>query len=79
MWDDDNNNLLLLLLLLSRYSSVGIVLGYGLDDRGSRVRIPAGSWEFFSSLPRPEWLWGPPSPYRMSTRDSFSEDKAAGV
>jgi hypothetical protein len=24
------------------YSSVGIALGYGLDDRGSRVRVPAG-------------------------------------
>jgi hypothetical protein len=26
----------------SRDSSVGIALGYGLDDRGSRVRFPAG-------------------------------------
>jgi hypothetical protein len=38
--------------------SVSIALGYGLDDRGS---IPGGCWEFFSSPPRPEWLWGPPS------------------
>jgi hypothetical protein len=29
-------------LLLSRDSSVGIALGYGLDDRGSRVRFPTG-------------------------------------
>jgi hypothetical protein len=42
-------------------SSVGIALGYGLDDRGSRVRFPAGGWELFSSPPRPERLWGPPS------------------
>jgi hypothetical protein len=42
-------------------SSVGIALGYGLDDRGSRVRFPAGGWEFFFSPPRPERLWGPPS------------------
>jgi hypothetical protein len=34
------------------------VLGYGLDDRGS---IPGGGWEFFSSPPLPERLWGPPS------------------
>jgi hypothetical protein len=27
-------------------SSVGIALGYGLDDRGSRVRFPAGSGNF---------------------------------
>jgi hypothetical protein len=29
----------------SRDSSVGIALGYGLDDWGS---IPGGCWEFFS-------------------------------
>jgi hypothetical protein len=39
-----------------RDSSVGIALGYGLDDRGS---IPGGCWEFFSNPPRPERLWGP--------------------
>jgi hypothetical protein len=38
-----------------------LALGYGLDDRGSRVRFWAGGWEFFSSPPRPERLWGPPS------------------
>jgi hypothetical protein len=27
-------------------SSVGIALGYGLDDRGSRVRFPAGAGNF---------------------------------
>jgi hypothetical protein len=30
----------------SRDSSVGIALGYGLDDRGSRVRFPVGVWNF---------------------------------
>jgi hypothetical protein len=30
----------------NRDSSVGIALGYGLDDRGSRVRFPAGSGSF---------------------------------
>jgi hypothetical protein len=33
-------------LLKSRDSSVGIALGYGLDDRGSRVRFPAGARNF---------------------------------
>jgi hypothetical protein len=42
----------------SRDSSLGIALGYGLKDRGS---IPGGGWEFFSSPPRPERLWGRPS------------------
>jgi hypothetical protein len=45
----------------SRDSSVGIALGYGLDDRGCRVRFPTGLRFFFSSLPRPEWFWDPPS------------------
>jgi hypothetical protein len=45
----------------SRHSLVGVVLGYGLDDRDSGVRFPAVGWEFFSSPPRPVWLWGPPS------------------
>jgi hypothetical protein len=36
-------------------------LGYGLDDRGSKVQFPAGGWEFFSSTLCPEGLWGPPS------------------
>jgi hypothetical protein len=31
---------------LSRDSSVGIALGYGLDDRDSRVRFPAGGGNF---------------------------------
>jgi hypothetical protein len=30
----------------SRDSSVGIGLGYGLDDRGSSVRFPAGAGNF---------------------------------
>jgi hypothetical protein len=45
----------------SRDSSVGKALGYRLDDRGSRGSIPGRGWEFFSSLPRPERLWGSPS------------------
>jgi hypothetical protein len=33
---------MLFLKLKSRGISVGIALGYGLDDPGSRVRFPAG-------------------------------------
>jgi hypothetical protein len=45
----------------SHDSSVGIALGYGLDDQGSRVRFPAGAGIFLyiTSL-RLEQLWGPP-------------------
>jgi hypothetical protein len=34
----------------SRNSSVGIALGYGLDDRGSRVRFPAKAGNFFFTI-----------------------------
>jgi hypothetical protein len=33
-------------LMQNRDSSVGIALGYGLDDQGSRVRFPAGALIF---------------------------------
>jgi hypothetical protein len=33
-------------IIKSRHSSVGIALGYGLDDQGSRVRFPAGAGNF---------------------------------
>jgi hypothetical protein len=39
-----------------RDSSVGIALGYWLDDQMIGVRFPAGGWEFFSSPPRPDRL-----------------------
>jgi len=29
--------------------------------RAERGSIPGGDWEFFSSTPCPDWLWGPPS------------------
>jgi hypothetical protein len=32
-----------IMTVMSRDSSVGIALGYRLDDRGSRVRFPAGA------------------------------------
>jgi len=34
-------------------------------------------WEFFSSLPRPERLWGPPASYPMDIGVCFAERKAA--
>jgi hypothetical protein len=55
----------------SRDSSVGIAtrLRAGrLDNRGS---IPGGGWEFFSSTPRPDRLWGPPSLLSYGYRGVF--------
>jgi hypothetical protein len=42
-------------------SSVGIALGYGLDDRASRVRFSARAGDFSLIPPRSEWLRSPPS------------------
>jgi hypothetical protein len=44
----------------SRDSVFGIATGYGLDDRGVRVRVPVGSI-IFSSPRRPDRLWRPPN------------------
>jgi hypothetical protein len=44
----------------SRDSSVGIVTGYGLDDRGVGVRVPVES-RIFCTPRRPDTFWGPPS------------------
>jgi hypothetical protein len=35
-----------IIYIKSRDSSVGVALGYGLNDRGSRVRFPAGAGNF---------------------------------
>jgi hypothetical protein len=58
-------------------SSVGIALGYGLDDRGSRVRFPAGAGNF-SQHHIQNGSEAHPASYPMGTRRSFSGGKAAG-
>jgi hypothetical protein len=42
----------------SRNSSVGIAIGYGLDDRGIEVRILVGA-RISTSPSHPDRLWGP--------------------
>jgi hypothetical protein len=59
----------ILLSICTSDSSVGIALGYGLDDRGSRVRFPAGDGNFS--------LHHHPASYPMGTRGSFPGGKAA--
>jgi hypothetical protein len=57
---------------------VGIALGYGLDDRGSRVRFRAGAGNFF--LHRVQNGSGAHSAsYPMGTGGSFPGGKAAGA
>jgi hypothetical protein len=62
----------------SRGSSVGMALGYGLDDRGYGVEFPAGAGNF--SLHRVQNGFGAhPVSYPMGTRGSFLLGKAAGA
>jgi hypothetical protein len=63
----------------SRDSSVGIELGYGFDDRGSRVRFLAGAGNFSLHHRVQTGSEAHPASYPVGTTVSFSEGKAAGV
>jgi hypothetical protein len=60
-------------------SSVGIALGYGLDDRGSRIRFPAGAGNFSLHHRVQNGSGAHTASYPMGTRGSFPGDKAAGA
>jgi hypothetical protein len=62
-----------------RDSSVGIALGFGLDDRGSRVRFPAGAGNFSLYYRVQNGSGAHPSSYPMGTRGSYPGGKAAGA
>jgi hypothetical protein len=59
--------------------SVGIALGYGLDDRGSRVRFPEGAGNFSFHHRVQKGSGAHTASYPMGTRGSFPESKAAGA
>jgi hypothetical protein len=63
----------------SRDSSVGIALGYGLDDRGSRVRFPAGARNFSLHHSVQNCSGAHPASYPMGTGDFFPGGKASGA
>jgi hypothetical protein len=63
----------------SRDSSVGIALGYGLDDRGSRVRFPAGAGDFSLHHRVQNSSGAHPASYPKVTRGSFPGGEAAGA
>jgi hypothetical protein len=62
----------------NRVSSVGIALGYGLDDRDSRVRFPAGAGNFYLHHRVQNGSGAHLASYSMGTRRSFPGGKAAG-
>jgi hypothetical protein len=70
--------LLYYIMVQSRDSSVGIAQGYGLDDRGSTVRFPAGAGNFSHHRVQNGAGAGPAS-YPMGTGGSFPGNKAAGA
>jgi hypothetical protein len=59
-------------------SSVGIALGCGLDDWGSRVRLPAGTGNFSLHHRVQNGSGALPASYPMGTGGSFPGGKAAG-
>jgi hypothetical protein len=61
----------------SRDNSVGIALGYGLGDRGSGVRFPAGAGNFSLHHRVQNGSGSHPSSYPIGTRSSFPGVKAA--
>jgi hypothetical protein len=67
------------LSLKSRDSSVGIALGYGLNDRGSRVRFPAGVRNFPIHHRLQNGSTAHPTSYPMGTRGSLPVGKVAGA
>jgi hypothetical protein len=68
-----------LLLFKFKSSSVGVALGRGLDDRGSRVRFLAGAGNFSLHHRVQNGSGAHPSSYSMGTRGSFPGGKAAGA
>jgi hypothetical protein len=62
----------------SHNSSVGIALGYGLDDRGSSVRFLVGAGNYSLHHGVQNGSGAHPASYPMGTKGSFPGGKAAG-
>jgi hypothetical protein len=58
-------------MYLKTYSLVGIALGYGLDDRGSMIRFPAGAGNFSLHHRVQNGSGAQLAFYPMGTRGSF--------
>jgi hypothetical protein len=66
-------------LFKSRDSSVGIALGYGLDDRSSSVQFPTGAGNSSLQHRVQDGSLAHPASCPMCTRGSFPGCKAAGA
>jgi hypothetical protein len=58
---------------------VGIALGYGLDNWGSRVQFPVGAENFSLHHHVQNHSGTHPASYPMGTRGSYPGGKAAGA
>jgi hypothetical protein len=67
------------ILMDSSDNSVGIALGYGLDDRDSRVRFPAGAGNFSLHHRVQNGSGAHPTSHPVGTRVYFPGGKAAGA
>jgi hypothetical protein len=63
----------------SRDSSVGIALGYGVDDRGSGVRFPARAGSFSLHHRVQSGSGAHPASYLMGTRVCSPRGEVAGA
>jgi hypothetical protein len=70
-YTDNSIILILKMSTINRDSAVAIATGYGLDDRGVRVRVPGGA-RIFSSPCRQIGSGAHPASYPMDTGSSFS-------
>jgi hypothetical protein len=66
------------ILIKSRDSSVGIAVGYGLDDRDSSFRFPAGTGNFSLHHSVQNGSGAHQTSYPMGTRGSFPDVKLPG-
>jgi hypothetical protein len=66
------------MILETEFYQICIALGYGLDDRGSRVRFPAGAGNFSLHHRFQNGSGVHPASYPMGIRGSFPGGKAAG-
>jgi hypothetical protein len=74
-----NLNMNLILLYRSRDSSVGIALGYELDDRSSRARFPVGAESFSLHHCVLKGSGAHPASYPMGIMGSFHGGEEAGA
>jgi hypothetical protein len=75
----DNFTFTIPVFVKSHDSSVGIALGYGLDDQSSRVRFPTGAGNFSLYHRVQNGSGAHPASYQVGTRFSFLGAKAAGA